>query len=87
MTIHLKPETEALIQEDVERGQYSSAEEFVEEAVRLLHEEEEAWAKEVNEKIERAYGELERGEDLSEEESRALLEEYKVARMAENRRG
>lgn len=33
MTIRLKPELEALIQKDVERGPYQSADEFVEQAV------------------------------------------------------
>jgi len=90
MTIHLKPETEALIQEDLQRGPYRSIEEFVEQAVRMLHEEESIWANEkqaIHEKIERAFGELERGEDLSAEESRAILEEHKMAWLAENRRG
>ena len=40
MTIHLKPELEALIQKDVERGHYQSVGEFVERAVHMLHEEE-----------------------------------------------
>jgi len=40
MTIHLKPEIEALIQKDLERGPYRSADEFVERAVQMLHEEE-----------------------------------------------
>ncbi len=86
MTIHLKPETEALIQEDVQRGQYSSADEFVEEAVRLLHEEQELWAREVHEKIERAYAELERGECFTLEETRAKLQEHKAAWLAAKNR-
>jgi hypothetical protein len=40
MTIHLKPELEALIQKDGERGPYSSADEFVAQAVQMLHEHE-----------------------------------------------
>jgi len=84
MTIHLKPETEALIQEDLQRGQYSSADEFVEEAVRLLHEEQELWARNVHEKIERAYGQFERGEYSTEEESRAARQERKAAWLAED---
>jgi antitoxin ParD1/3/4 len=84
MTIHLKPETEALIQEDLQRGQYSSADELVEEAVRLLHEEQELWAREVHEKIERAYGQFERGEYYTLEETRARLEEHKAAWRAKN---
>jgi hypothetical protein len=41
----------------------------------------------IHKKIEEAFGELERGEDLSEEESRARLEEHKAAWLAANRRG
>lgn len=41
MTIRLKPELEQLIQEDVERGPYQTADEYVEEAVKMLHEQEE----------------------------------------------
>lgn len=38
MTIHLNPELEALIQKDVERGPYQSADEFVACAIQMLHE-------------------------------------------------
>jgi putative addiction module CopG family antidote len=44
MTIHLKPELEALIKQDVERGSYRSADEFVEQAVQMLHEQEQWFA-------------------------------------------
>jgi len=37
MTIHLKPELEALVKEDVERGPYQSADEYVAQAVQMLH--------------------------------------------------
>ncbi len=90
MTIHLKPETEALIQEDLQRGPYRTVEEFVEQAVRMLHEEESLWAsekQEIHEKIERAVGQFERGEYLTLEETRAKIQEYKAAWIAENRRG
>jgi Arc/MetJ-type ribon-helix-helix transcriptional regulator len=40
MTIRSKPELEALIQEDVERGPYQSVDEFVAQAVQMLHEHE-----------------------------------------------
>jgi putative addiction module CopG family antidote len=40
MTIHLRPELEALIHEDVERGPYRSPDEFVEQAIQMLHEQE-----------------------------------------------
>ena len=46
MTIHLRPELEALIQQDVERGAYQSADEFVAQAVQMLHEHEQ-WLAEI----------------------------------------
>ena len=82
MTIHLKPELEALIQKDVERGPYRSVDDFVERAVQMLHEEEALLANDrhvIHEKIERAFGQFERGEGLTPEESRVRLEEKKAA--------
>jgi Arc/MetJ-type ribon-helix-helix transcriptional regulator len=40
MTIHLPAELERLILQDVERGPYRAVDEFLEQAVRLLHEQE-----------------------------------------------
>jgi hypothetical protein len=40
MTIHLKPELEALIRQDVQRGPYQSADKFVERAVQMLYDHE-----------------------------------------------
>jgi putative addiction module CopG family antidote len=85
MTIHLKPETEALIQEDLQRGPYRTIEEFVEQAVRMLHEEEELWASEkqmIHEKIERGIAQWERGEFFTEEELRVSLAKHKAAWIA-----
>jgi putative addiction module CopG family antidote len=42
MEIHLKPELEELIKQDVQRGSYQTVDEFVERAVSMLHEQE-AW--------------------------------------------
>jgi Arc/MetJ-type ribon-helix-helix transcriptional regulator len=39
MTVHIKPEFEAIIAEDLKNGGYKSAEEYVERAIQLLHEE------------------------------------------------
>ena len=36
MTVHLKPELEAMVQGDVDRGPYGSADEFVERAIQML---------------------------------------------------
>jgi len=88
MTIHLKPELEALIQKDVERGPYQSVDEFVERAVQMLHEEEALLANDshaIHEKIERAFGQFERGESLTPEESRVRLQEKKAAWLKQQR--
>ena len=72
MTIHLKPELEALIQADVERGPYESADEFVAQAVRLLHAEEQWLADnraDIAAKIERGFAQAERGELVDGEEA------------------
>ena len=81
MTINLKPELEQLIQKDIERGPYQSVDEFVERAVHMLHEEEALLANDsaaIHDKIERAFGQFERGEGLTPEESRANLQKKKA---------
>jgi putative addiction module CopG family antidote len=40
MKIHLRPELEEMIKQDVQRGPYQTVDEFVEHAVSLLHEQE-----------------------------------------------
>ena len=82
MTIRLKPELEALIQKDVERGPYQSADEFVEQAVQMLHEQEQWLADnqvDIATKIEEGYGSAERGELLDPEQVRAEVETRKQA--------
>jgi len=90
MTIKLKPEDEHLIQKRLQSGAFASAEEVVHHALESLDAEEE-WVKKnreaVQEKIERAFGQFERGEGLTAEESLARLEAKKAAWRAEQRRG
>jgi antitoxin ParD1/3/4 len=89
MTIHLKPELEALIQEDVERGPYQSADEFVAQAVQMLHEHEQWLAEnraDIAAKIEEGYARAERGELLDPVEVRARLSERKQAWMDQKNR-
>ena len=72
MTIHLKPELEALIKEDVERGPYQSADEYVAQAVQMLHAQEQ-WLvdnrADIAAKIEQGYAQAERGELVDGEEA------------------
>jgi putative addiction module CopG family antidote len=88
MKIELKPELEALIKQDVERGPYKSVDEFVEQAVSLLHEQE-AWlaeqGSEIRAKIEEGYAAAQRGELVESGEVRSRLEEKKRAWLTENR--
>jgi putative addiction module CopG family antidote len=82
MTIHLKPELEALIQQDVERGPYQSVDEFVQQAVQMLHEQEQWLAEnrtEIAAKIEAGYASAQRGDLLDAEQVRARLNERKQA--------
>jgi antitoxin ParD1/3/4 len=87
MTIHLKPELEALIQQDVERGPYQSVDEFVQQAVQMLHEREQWLAEnraEIAAKIEAGYASAERGDLLDAERVRARLNERKQAWRQQN---
>jgi antitoxin ParD1/3/4 len=89
MTIHLKPALEALIQQDVERGPYRSVDEFVERAIQMLHDEEHL-LQESKQAIHEAIGEglaqLDRGEGVPGEVSRARLNERKLAWRVQNSR-
>ncbi len=88
MKIELRPELEALIKQDVERGPYKSVDEFVEQAVSLLHEQE-AWlaeqGSEIRAKIEEGYAAAKRGELVDSSEVRSRLEEKKRAWLSEDR--
>jgi putative addiction module CopG family antidote len=88
MKIELKPELEALIQQDVRRGAYKNVDEFVEHAVSLLHEQE-SWLAEqgsdIRAKIERGYASAQSGELIDSGEVHAKLDEKKRAWMAEKR--
>jgi len=89
MTIRLKPELEALIQKDVERGPYRSADEFVEQAVQLLHEQEQWLADnhaDIAAKIEKGYASAERGELLDSDQVRAQIDKRKQAWQNEKQR-
>ena len=86
MDIRLKPELEKLVEQDVQRGPYRTADEFVERAVVLLHEQE-SWlaehAAEIGAKVGEGYAAAKRGELIETERVRALLEEKKRAWLAD----
>jgi putative addiction module CopG family antidote len=88
MKIHLRPELEQLIKQDVQRGPYQTVDEFVEHAVSLLHEQE-AWlaerGSEIGEKIEQGYAAAQRGELIDADQVRSALDGRKRAWLADKR--
>ncbi len=78
MTVKIKPELGALIQKDVQRGPYHSVDEFVEQAVQMLHAQEEWLAEhqpEIAAEIEHGFAQAERGELIDSDEAVRLLRE------------
>jgi len=90
MEIRLRPELEALIRQDVQRGSYQTVDEFVERAVEMLHEQE-AWLTEHRSEIEtqiaEGYAAAQRGELIEAEQVRSRLKELKRTRLGEQPRG
>jgi len=86
MEIRLRPELEAVIRQDVQRGAYETVDEYVEHAVAMLHEQE-AWLAahraEIEAKIQEGYAAAQRGELLDPEEVRSRLNERKRAQLGE----
>ena len=86
MTITLRPEHEKLIAQAIWTGAYQTPEEVIGRALEILHSEDE-WLQnnstEIGEKIERAFGQFERGEFFSAEESQADMEKRKAAWLRE----
>lgn len=74
MTIAIRPEHEQLVAEAIQTGTYQNPEDMIGRALELLRSEDE-WLDEnkaaVDEKIERAFVQFERGEFFSPQESRA----------------
>jgi antitoxin ParD1/3/4 len=86
MEIRLRPEIEALIRQDLQRGPYHSVDEYIEDAVSILHERE-AWLsrnrEEIGVQIEQGYKAAQRGDLLNPDEVRAKLRELKQARAGD----
>jgi Arc/MetJ-type ribon-helix-helix transcriptional regulator len=81
MTITIRPEHEQLIAQAIQTGGYQSPDEVICRALEILRSEDE-WLAEnrsaVGEKIERAFGQVERGEFFSPEQSKADMEKRKT---------
>jgi antitoxin ParD1/3/4 len=88
MTIHLKPELEALIQQDVQRGPYQTADEFVERAVQMLHDQEQWLAddrEDIAAKVEAGYASAERGDLIDAEQVRTGMNQRKQIWREQNK--
>ncbi|MGA7235047.1 MAG: hypothetical protein WBY44_05185 [Bryobacteraceae bacterium] len=82
MTVHIKPELEEIITADLKSGGYESVDDYLEDAIELLHEKEEWLARdraEIAGQIERGIAQAERGEFVSPDQARAMLREMRKA--------
>jgi Arc/MetJ-type ribon-helix-helix transcriptional regulator len=82
MSITLRPEHEKAVARAIESGAYENPDQVIQRALEVLRAEDE-WLDEHREevagKIERAFGQFERGESFSAEESQADMERRKAA--------
>jgi hypothetical protein len=89
MTITLRPAQEKLIAQAMRTGAYRDPDEVIDRALRTLRSDGE-WLlhhkAEISEKIERAFGQFDRGEFLLAKESQADMEKRKAAWFSERRR-
>jgi antitoxin ParD1/3/4 len=80
MNIRLKPELQKLVEEDLQRGPYRTADEFVERAVVLLHEHE-SWlaenSAEIGASIAEGYAAARSGDLLDAEQVQQNMEQKK----------
>jgi len=88
MTIELKPEAEAIIQEQLRRGTFANPEEVVERALEFLALEED-WLtenrSEISARVQEGWDAAQRGELIDADQVRANLTEKKEAWLAERR--
>lgn len=89
MDIRLKPETEALIQRDLERGRHSTPEEVIEQALAEYHERED-WLlqhrAEIAQKIEEGWQSAKQGPLMAPDEVKAAMEAHKATWLSPNRK-
>jgi putative addiction module CopG family antidote len=81
MEIRLSPELAAVVERDVAAGRFASVDEYIAEAIELLHERE-PWRdeplEELNASLEEAIAEAERGELADVEQVRREMREMKA---------
>ena len=88
MAIQLNPKLEELVRKDVARGPYRTIDEFVEQAVTMLHEQEEylaAHRDKIRLDIEEGWAEAERGELIGGEQVKRDMALMKAQWLAEHK--
>jgi len=89
MQIHLRPELEQWIREDLQRGPFHSVDEYVEYAVSALHEQEQWLAEngaDIRRKIDEGLASAQRGELSEPDEVRRRMETRKREWLSSHRR-
>jgi antitoxin ParD1/3/4 len=88
MSIVLRPEHEKMITQAIQSGAYQNADQVIERALEVLRSEDE-WLIDnkdaINEKLERAMAQLDRGEGVSGEDLRGRLETRKETWLADQK--
>jgi Arc/MetJ-type ribon-helix-helix transcriptional regulator len=90
MTVHIKPELEAIITADLKDGGYESAEEYVENAIKLLHEGQLGPIEnrdEIAAQIEEGWEAAERGELIDEDEAIEILRKNREEWLRQHAQG
>ena len=86
MTVTIRPDDEQLIVEAIRTGAYKNADEVIARALEVLRSDEQ-WLDEsrsaIGEKIDRAFGQFDRGQFFSAEASKADMEVRKAAWVRE----
>ncbi len=88
MKVQLSPEIETLVMKDLERGLYRSVEDYLEQAVTMLHEQEEWFAtnrERIRTAIEEGWVEAERGELIDGDQVKCDMTLMKAKWMAERK--
>jgi Arc/MetJ-type ribon-helix-helix transcriptional regulator len=87
MTVHIKPELEAIVMADLKDGGFESAEEYIENAIQMLHEERLGPIEnrdEIAAQIEEGWAEVERGELIDPEDFIADFQAFREKWLREH---
>jgi Arc/MetJ-type ribon-helix-helix transcriptional regulator len=87
MTVHIKPELEAIMMADLKDGGFASAEEYIENAIQMLHEERLGPIEnreEIAAMIEEGWEAAERGELIDADDAIAQFQAFRAEWLREH---